>query len=78
MVLWILMLFLIFYCTAGKLKRCRNLPRPITLSFNCDGSEVVNCNSFVDVLYIVTCVMTDSGCFWRMVLCWFDFLGRFA
>jgi hypothetical protein len=37
MVLWILMLFWIFYCSAGKLKQCRNPWGPFTLSLDCDG-----------------------------------------
>jgi hypothetical protein len=45
MVPWILMLFSIFYCTAGKLKQCRNLLGQFNLSLDCDGSEVVNCTS---------------------------------
>ncbi len=76
--LWILMLFPIFYCTAGKLKRCWNLRGPFTLSFNCDGFEVVNCNSVVVDHYIVSFDMTDRCCFWKMVLCWFGRLGRVA
>ena len=63
MVLLILMLFSIFYCTAGKLKLCRNLREPFTLSLYCDGSEVVNCNSVVVDRYIVSFDMTDRGCF---------------
>jgi hypothetical protein len=52
MVLWIPMLFSIFYCTAGKLKQCRNLRGPFTLCLDLDGSEVVDCNSVaVDVSF---------------------------
>ncbi len=36
------MLFSIFYCTAGKLIRCRNLRGAFTLCLDCDGSEVVD------------------------------------
>ena len=78
MVLWILMLFSIFYCTAGKLKQSRNLWGPFTLSLDCDGFEVVNCNSVVVDRYIVSFDMTGRCCFWKMVLCWFVLLGRFA
>ncbi len=71
MVLVIQMLFSIFYCTAGKLKRCRNLRGPFSLSLDCDGSEVVNCNSVVVDCYIVSFAL-------EMVLYWFGLLGRFA
>jgi hypothetical protein len=54
MVLWTLMLFPIFYCTAGKLKQFRNLRGPLnTLSLDCNGSEVVNCNLVEVDRYIV-------------------------
>ncbi len=59
MVLWILMLFSIFYCTAGKLRQCRNLLGPFFLSLDCDGSEVVNYNSVVVDRYIVSFDMAD-------------------
>jgi hypothetical protein len=59
MILWILMMFSILYCTAGKLKRCRNLREPFFLSLDCDGSEVVNCDSVVVDCYIVSFDMTD-------------------
>ena len=52
MVLWILMLFAIFYCTVGKLKRSRNLWGPFTLFLDCHGSEVGNCNSVVPLLWL--------------------------
>jgi hypothetical protein len=80
MVLWILMLFSSFYCTAGKLKLCRNLSGPFTLSLDCDGSqsEIVNCNSVVVDRYIVSFDITDRCCYWKTVLCWFDLLERFA
>jgi len=54
MVLWILMLFSIFYCTAGKLKRCRNLRGPFTLFLDRNGSEEVDCNSVAVDRYIVS------------------------
>ncbi len=73
MVLWILMLFSIFYCTAGKLKQCRNLRGPFTLSLDCDGSVVI---TVVVDRYIVSFDMTGRCCFWKMVLCWFGLLGR--
>ena len=63
MVLWILMLISIFYGSAGKLKLCRNLRGPFTLSLYCDGSEVANFNSVVVDRYIVSFDMTDRGCF---------------
>ncbi len=78
MVLWILMLFSIFYCTAGKLKECRNLRGAFTLCLDCDGSEVVDCISVAVDRYIVSFDMTDHCCFWKTVLCWFGLLGRFA
>ncbi len=78
MVLLILMLFSIFYCTAGKLKRCRNLQGPFTLCLDRDGSEVVDCNSVAVDRYIVSFDMTDRCCVWKMVLSWFGSLGRFA
>ena len=78
MVLWILMLFSIFYCTAGKLKRFRNLRGPFALSLDCDGSEGINCNSVVVDRYIVSFDVTDRCCFWKMIQCWFGLLGRFA
>ena len=53
------MLFSIFYCTARKLKRCRNPWGPFTLSLDCDGSEVVNYNSVVVDRYIVSFDMAD-------------------
>ncbi len=71
MVLLILMLFSIFYCTAGKLKRCQNLRGPFTFCLNCDGSEVVDCNSVAVDRYMVSFDMTDRCCVWKMVLCWF-------
>ena len=71
MVLWILMLFSIFYCTAGKLKPCRNLRGPFTLCLDCDGSEVVDCNSVAVDRYIVSFDMTDRCRVWKTVLCWF-------
>ncbi len=77
MVLWIMMLFSIFDCTVGKLKQCRNLRGPFTLSLDCDGSEV-NCNSVVVDRYIVSFDVSDRYCFWKMVLCWFCLLGRLA
>jgi hypothetical protein len=49
-----------------------------TLSLDCDGSEVVNCNSVVLDRYIVPFDMTDCCCFWKMVLCWFGLFGRFV
>ena len=78
MVLWIPMLFSIFYCTAGKLKRCRNLQGPFTLCLDLDGSEVVDSNPVAVDRYIVSFDMTDRCCVWKMVLCWFGSLGRFA
>ncbi len=75
MVLWILMLFSIFFCTAEKRKRCRNLRGSFTSSLDCDGSEVENFNYVVVDRYIVSFDMTDSGCFWKMVLCWFGLLN---
>jgi hypothetical protein len=64
MVLWILMLFSVFYCTvtAGNLKRCRNLQGPFTLCLDCNGSEVVDCNSVSVDRYIVSFDMTDRYC----------------
>ncbi len=59
MVLWISVLFSIFYRTAGKSKQCRNLRGPFTLSLDCDGSEIVNCNSVVELVvdrYIVSLI----------------------
>ena len=75
MVLLILMLFSIFYCTAGKFKRCRNLRGPFTLCLDCDGSEVVYCNSVAVDRYIVSFDMTDRCRVWKMengsALVWF-------
>jgi hypothetical protein len=71
MVLWIPMLFSIFYCAAGKLKRCRNLRGAFTL---CHGSDVVDCNSVVVDRYIVSFDLTDRCCFWKTVLYWFGLL----
>ncbi len=56
----------------------RNLRGPLTLSLDCDGSEVVYCNSVVVDRYIVSFDVTDRCCFWKMVLCWFCLLRRFA
>ncbi len=55
-----------------------NLRGVFTLSLDCDGSEVVNCNSVVVDRCIVSFEMTDLCCFWKTVLCWFGLLGRFA
>ena len=77
MVLWTLMMFSIFYCTAGKLKRCRNLRGPFTLFLDRNGSEEVDCNSVAVDRYIVSFDMTDRCCVWKMVMCWFGSLGRF-
>ncbi len=72
MVLWILMLFSIFYCTAGKLKSvCRNLRGPFTLCLDRDESEEVDCNSVAVDRYIVSFDMIDRCCVCKMVLCWF-------
>jgi hypothetical protein len=49
-----------------KLKQCRNLQEPFTLFLNCDGSEVVNCNSVVVDRYIVSFDMTGRCFFWKM------------
>ena len=78
MALWILMLFSIFYCTAGKLKRCRNLRGPFTLFLDRNGSEEVNCNSVAVDRYIVSFDMTDRCCVCKVVLCWFGSKGRFT
>ncbi len=72
------MLFSFFYCTAGKLKRCRNLRGAFTLCLDCDGSEVVYWISVAVDRYIVSFDMTDGYCFWKTVLCWLGLLGRFA
>jgi hypothetical protein len=48
------------------------------LSLDCDGSEVVDCNSVVVDRYFVSFDMTGRCCFWKIVLCWFGLLGRFA
>jgi hypothetical protein len=78
MVLWIPMLISIFYCTAGKLQRFRNLRGAFTLCLDCDGSEVVDCISVAVDRYIAIFDMTDRCCFWKTVLCRFGLLGRFA
>ena len=80
MVLLILMLFSIFYCTTGKLKRCQNLQGPFTFSQCLDryGSEVVDFNSVAVDRYIVSFDMTDRCCVWKLVLCLFGSVGRFA
>jgi hypothetical protein len=65
MVLWILMLFSIFYCTAEKLKRCQNLRGPFTLSLDCNGSELVNFSSVVVDRYIVFFDTTNRCCYYR-------------
>ncbi len=78
MVLWILMLFSIFYCTSGNLKRCQNLGGPFTLCPDRDGSEVVDCNFVAVDRYFVSLDMTDRCCVWKMVLSWFGSLGRFS
>ncbi len=78
MALLILMLFSIFYCTAGKLKQCRNLRRQFTLCLDCNGSEVADCDSVAVDGYIVSFDMTDRCCGWKMVPCWSDSLGRFG
>ncbi len=62
MVLLIMMLFSIFFCTAGKLKLCRNLRGAFTVSLDCDGSEVVDFNSVAVDCYIVSFDMTDRCC----------------
>ncbi len=59
MVLWILMLFSIFCCTARKIEQCRNLRGQFTLCLYCDGSEVEDCNSVAVDHYIVSFDMTD-------------------
>ncbi len=71
MVLMILMLFSIFYCTAGNRNDVEIFGGPFTLCLDCDGSEVVDCNSVVVDRYIVSFDMTDRCCVWKMVLCWF-------
>ncbi len=58
--LWILVLFSIFYCSAEKLKQRQNLRGPFTLSLDCDGTEVVHCDSVVFDCYIVSFDMADS------------------
>ncbi len=60
MVLWILVLISIFYCTAEKLKQRQNLRGPFTLSLDCDGTKVVICNSVAFDCYIVSFDMADS------------------
>jgi hypothetical protein len=52
MVLGILMLFSIFYYTAGELKTISISPGAIHLFLDFDGSEVVDRNRVVVVLYI--------------------------
>ncbi len=59
MVLRTLMLLSILNCAARKLKQYRNLSEPFILFPDCDGSEVVNCNSVVVDRYIVSFDMTD-------------------
>ena len=59
------MLFSIFYCTAGKLKRCRNLRGAFTLCLDYDGSEVVDCISVAVDRYIVSFDTTDRCRFWK-------------
>jgi hypothetical protein len=78
MVLWILTLVSIFFAVIIALPENRNFRGPFTLSLDCDGSEVVNCNSVVVDRYIVTFDMTDRCCFWKPVLCYFGLLGCFA
>jgi hypothetical protein len=58
MILLILLLFSIFYCTAGKLKRCRNLRGQFTLYLDCDRCQVGDCNSVEVDRYIVSFDMT--------------------
>ncbi len=41
-----------FLLQSGKLNRCRNLRGPFTLFFDFDGSEVVDYNPAVVVLFI--------------------------
>ena len=55
-----------------------SLRGPFTLFLDRDGSGVVNCSYVVVDRYIVSIDMTDRCCFWKMVLCGFDLLGRFA
>jgi hypothetical protein len=57
---------------------CRDVRGPFTLSLDCDGSEVANCNSVVVDRYTASFEMTDSCCVWKLVLCWIGLLGRFA
>jgi hypothetical protein len=52
MVLGIPMLFSVFCCTSGKLLRCRSLRGPFTLFPDFEGSEVVEFNAAVVVLFI--------------------------
>ncbi len=67
-----------FLLHCRKIEMMSNLRGPFPLSLDCNGSEVINCNSVVVDRYIVSFDMTDRCCFWKMVLCWFGLLGRFA
>jgi hypothetical protein len=78
MVLWIVMPFSIFLLHWRKIETMSKSSGAVHLSLDCDGSEVVNCNSIVVDCYIVSVGMTDRCCFWKRVLCWFGLLGRFA
>ncbi len=78
MVLWIWIMFSIFYCTAGKLKRSRNLRGAFTFLSWLRWIWSVGCISVAVDLYIVSFDMTDRCCFWKTVLCWFGLLGRLA
>ncbi len=77
------MLFSVFYCAAGKLKRCRNLRGPFTfkLFLYFDGSEVVDCNpglKWIPGVVFIFFDMTDCCCFCKVVLCWFGLSGLLA
>ena len=62
MALWILTLFQSSYFTAGKLKQCRNLRGPFTLSLDCYGFEVII--AFLLWLIFTLCLRYD----WLLVL----------
>ncbi len=63
-----------FLLHCRKIETISQSSGPFTVSLDCYGSEVVNCNSVVVNLYIVSSDMTDRCCFWKMGLCWFGLL----
>ena len=64
-----------FYCTAGKLNRCRNLREPVTLSLDFCESAVVDYSPVVCCSFHWVFETTDCWCFWKMVLCRFGLFG---